>query len=94
LGLVRFRQLHREDAGQGRKPLASFLLRQDCGNELALSLCGWKVQDFRARVTTKQYDDGDCFHNLAVSGVFRFNEADWATALATRGSIRIIRSWW
>jgi hypothetical protein len=39
---------------------------------------GWEAQDFRARVTTTQYDDGDCFHKLAVSGVFRFNDADWA----------------
>jgi hypothetical protein len=46
-------------------------------NELALSLLGWEVQDFRARVTTDGYDDGDCFHKLAVSGVFRFNDADW-----------------
>jgi hypothetical protein len=47
-------------------------------NELALSLLGWEVQDFRARVTTEQYAvDGNCFHKLAVSGVFRFNDADW-----------------
>jgi hypothetical protein len=46
-------------------------------NELALSLLGWEAQDFRARVTTTQYDDGDCFHKLAVSGVFRFNDDDW-----------------
>lgn len=47
-------------------------------NELALSLLGWEVQDFRARVTTEQYEsDGTCFHKLAVSGVFRFNDADW-----------------
>lgn len=47
-------------------------------NELALSLLGWEVQDFRARVTTEQYEsDGKCFHKLAVSGVFRFNDADW-----------------
>ena len=40
-------------------------------NELALSLLGWEVQDFRARVTTEQYkSDGDCSHKLAVSGVF------------------------
>lgn len=47
-------------------------------NELALSLLGWEVQDFRARVTTEQYSSGgSCFHKLAVSGVFRFNDADW-----------------
>ena len=46
-------------------------------NDLALSLLGWEVQDFRARVTTEQYSDGDCFHKLAVSGVFRFNDDDW-----------------
>jgi hypothetical protein len=47
-------------------------------NELALSLLGWEVQDFRARVTTDQYEpDGKCFHKLAISGVFRFNDADW-----------------
>lgn len=46
-------------------------------NELALSLLGWEVQDFRARVVTEAYDDGDCFHKLAVSGVFRFNDGDW-----------------
>jgi hypothetical protein len=46
-------------------------------NELSLSLLGWEVQDFRARVTTNAYDDGDCFHKLAVSGVFRFNDGDW-----------------
>jgi hypothetical protein len=33
-------------------------------NELALSLLGWEVQDFRARVTTEQYEDGVCFHKL------------------------------
>jgi hypothetical protein len=47
-------------------------------NELALSLLGWEVQDFRARVTTEQHrSGGNCFHKLAVSGVFRFNDADW-----------------
>jgi hypothetical protein len=46
-------------------------------NELALSLVGWEVQDFRVRVTTEQYDDGECFHKLALSGVFRFNDEDW-----------------
>ena len=47
-------------------------------NELALSILGWEVQDFRARVATDQHrSDGNCFHKLAVSGVFRFNDADW-----------------
>lgn len=46
-------------------------------NELALSLLGWEVEDFRARVTSDEWDDGECFHKLAVSGVFRFNEGDW-----------------
>jgi hypothetical protein len=47
-------------------------------NELALSLLGWEVQDFRARVTTEQYKPGgNSFHKLAISGVFRFNDDDW-----------------
>lgn len=46
-------------------------------NEFALSLLGWEVQDFRARVTSDEHEDGECFHKLAVSGVFRFNEDDW-----------------
>jgi hypothetical protein len=46
-------------------------------NDLALSLLGWEAQDFRARVTSDEHDDGECFHKLAVSGVFRFNEHDW-----------------
>jgi hypothetical protein len=52
-------------------------------NELALSLLGWEVQDFRARVVTEQYEsDGKCFHKLAVSGVFRFNDADWVDSFS------------
>lgn len=47
-------------------------------NELALSLLGWEVQDFRARVSTEQHKTGgSCFHKIAISGVFRFNDADW-----------------
>ncbi len=47
-------------------------------NELALSLLGWEVQDFRARVTTEQFMSGGSFsHKLAISGVFRFNGDDW-----------------
>jgi hypothetical protein len=47
-------------------------------NELALSLLGWEVQDFRARATSTQYKTGgSCYHKLAISGVFRYNEADW-----------------
>lgn len=55
-------------------------------NELALSLLGWEVQDFRARVTTERYDDGDCFDKLAVSGVFRFNDADWVEGFSFSSS--------
>lgn len=47
-------------------------------DELALSLRGWEVQDFRARVTSAKLRDGDYSHKLSTSGVFRFNEADWA----------------
>jgi len=47
-------------------------------DELSLSLLGWAVQDFRARVTTEQYKTGgEYFHQLAVSGLFRFNSTDW-----------------
>jgi hypothetical protein len=53
-------------------------------NELALSILGWEVQDFRARVTSTCYDDGDCFHKLAISGVFRFNDDDWTDCFGYR----------
>lgn len=53
-------------------------------NDLALSLLGWEVQDFRARVTTEEYEDGDCFHKLAVSGVLRFNNDDWTDCFSSR----------
>jgi hypothetical protein len=53
-------------------------------NELALSMLGWEVQDFRARVTSTCYDDGDCFSKLAISGVFRFNDDDWTECFGYR----------
>jgi hypothetical protein len=53
-------------------------------NELALSILGWEVQDFRARATSTCYDDGECFHKLAISGVFRFNDDDWTDCFGYR----------
>lgn len=53
-------------------------------NELALSILGWEVQDFRARVTTEQYKPGGSqFHKLAISGVFRFNDEDWVDCFSS-----------
>lgn len=53
-------------------------------NELALSLLGWEVQDFRARITSNEYDEGECIHKLAISGVFRYNEDDWTDCFSSR----------
>jgi hypothetical protein len=53
-------------------------------DELSLSILGWEVQDFRARATSECYDDGDCFHKLAISGVFRFNDEDWTDCFGRR----------
>lgn len=46
-------------------------------DDLALSLLGWEVHDLRARVITDNYGRGNNFHKLALSGVLRFNPADW-----------------
>lgn len=54
-------------------------------DELALSILGWEVQDFRARATsTPGYDRGEWDHNLAISGVFRFNDYDWTDRFGRR----------
>lgn len=47
-------------------------------DELSLSLTGWEVEDFRARVVSERYASDHYHHQLAVSGVLRFNEFDWS----------------
>ena len=47
-------------------------------------------------MTSTCYDDGDCFHKLAISGVFRFNDDDWADCFGHReyppGPVMVLRS--
>lgn len=55
------------------KTVAPLLARID---EIALSVVGWQVQDFQARLVTDKYDDSH-FHSLAVSASLQFLPEDW-----------------
>jgi hypothetical protein len=53
-------------------------------SEHSLSMLGWEVSDFRARVTTARNFRNDYEHKLSISGVFRFNKADWTERFSFR----------
>lgn len=53
-------------------------------SEHSLSMLGWEVSDFRARVTTARDFRGNYEHKLSISGVFRFNKGDWAERFSSR----------
>ena len=46
-------------------------------DEVGLSVLGWEISNFQARLVTTGYGDGDLFYAVAASAEVRFHPDDW-----------------